>query len=233
MLTRHQSQSGITLIELMIGMLLGLVVTGVAINMYISTLGITSQTTRTVRLNQEIRAAMDLMVNDIRRAGYWDGPVVGENPHSKVVSGAGSSARLHVNLFDSPETSSSSLYDCVILSYDYDEDGSANPNHVFGFRLNDSAQIQALQLTGVASGAGAVNCAAGTSSDWVSLTDSKAISVDELEFNYTDGSSAGISAASWADSSSKGIVINLKAHSKADPKLVRQLVEEARVRNEY
>lgn len=77
---RRCYQGGMTLIELMIGMTVGLIVVGMVTGIYISALGTSSDTLKASRLNQEMSAILNIMVNDIRRAGYanvdgvdWDG----------------------------------------------------------------------------------------------------------------------------------------------------------------
>jgi len=72
-------QKGFTLIELMIAMMLGLIVIGGALSIYISTIRSSSDVVNSARLNYDLDSAMQLMVNDIRRAGYWGGAVAGSD----------------------------------------------------------------------------------------------------------------------------------------------------------
>lgn len=63
-------QIGLTLIELMIGIVVGSIVLGAVIAVYASTIRGSNTALRTARLNQELRSTMDLMVREIRRAGF-------------------------------------------------------------------------------------------------------------------------------------------------------------------
>ena len=65
-----QNQSGVTLIELMIAMLIGLIVVGATLTIFLATLKSSNDNLNMIRLNQELRSIVTLMVNDIRRAGY-------------------------------------------------------------------------------------------------------------------------------------------------------------------
>ena len=58
-------QLGFSLIEIMIALLLGLVVVGGAITIYISTIRGSTDTLRSARLNHDLDSAMQLMINDI------------------------------------------------------------------------------------------------------------------------------------------------------------------------
>lgn len=75
------SQCGMTIIELMVGLTVGLIVVGMVVSVYITSLGTSSDTLKSSRLNQEMSAIINIMANDIRRAGYafadgqdWDNP---------------------------------------------------------------------------------------------------------------------------------------------------------------
>ena len=68
---RHQWQSGFTLVELLISMLLGLMVVGMMISLYTSSVVNNSKIINQGKLNLEVKSLIELMSRDIRRAGYW------------------------------------------------------------------------------------------------------------------------------------------------------------------
>jgi Tfp pilus assembly protein PilW len=61
-------QSGVTLVELMIGLVLGLIVTGAAISLVASISQSNSETIRATRLTQELRSLSDIIALETRRA---------------------------------------------------------------------------------------------------------------------------------------------------------------------
>jgi type II secretory pathway pseudopilin PulG len=70
---------GMTLISLMVGLVVGLLVLSGTLQAYMMISEGARDTLRQARLDQELRAALDVMRLDIRRAGYWsrlalDGP---------------------------------------------------------------------------------------------------------------------------------------------------------------
>ncbi|MBR9885081.1 MAG: prepilin-type N-terminal cleavage/methylation domain-containing protein [Oceanospirillales bacterium] len=214
---KMRREAGFTLIEMMIALLLGLIVTGIAISMYVSTLGITKQTVTSVRLSQELRTVMDMMVRDIRRAGYWAGDVIANNPHA-VVSGG-----LPVNVFQSPNAAAADS--CVVLSYDYDSDGSATIEHLMGYRLDDTQNAIEVLWASSSTLTGGVDCSV-LPGNWQNLTDQNSTVITELLFERQP------SAAAFASAASRSIRITLKGESASDSRLVKELIEEVRVRND-
>lgn len=75
-----KSQAGVTLVELMIAMVVGLIVIGATIGLVVSLMRSNSESIRSTRLSQEMRALADLATMEIRRARSLDDPLanVGE-----------------------------------------------------------------------------------------------------------------------------------------------------------
>lgn len=73
MLSRAHSgaQRGLTLVEMMVALVIGLIVLGVIIAVFWDTLQSSNANLRMTRLVQELRAVMDVMAGDLHRAGYW------------------------------------------------------------------------------------------------------------------------------------------------------------------
>lgn len=66
--TSMKNQSGVTLVELMIGLTLGLIVAGAAISLVASISQSNSETIRATRLTQELRSLSDVITMETRRA---------------------------------------------------------------------------------------------------------------------------------------------------------------------
>lgn len=65
-------QLGVTLIGLMIGVAVGILVLATTLALYLMIAKGARENIQQARLNQELRAALEVMQQDIRRAGYWD-----------------------------------------------------------------------------------------------------------------------------------------------------------------
>lgn len=68
-----KKQRGLTLIELMISIALGLIVLTALVYLLSATMRTNTQTLRSTHLNQELRSVMQLMSKDLKRSGYAAG----------------------------------------------------------------------------------------------------------------------------------------------------------------
>jgi type IV pilus assembly protein PilW len=65
--------SGISMVELMVGIAIGLIVVAGGLTLLANYTSENRRLLLETRLNQDLRAAMDIVTRDIRRAGYWQG----------------------------------------------------------------------------------------------------------------------------------------------------------------
>lgn len=70
-----RNQAGLGLIELMIGLVIGMIVVGAAMTILTSTLTSSNDSIKMARLDQELRQVMTMVSRDLRRAAAWDGAV--------------------------------------------------------------------------------------------------------------------------------------------------------------
>jgi len=148
-------QQGMTMIELMISIALGLLVVAAATTMTVSSMVSNTDTLASARLNQDLDSVLKVMVNEIRRAGYSGGVFdFLDNEDINIVSAS-----------------------CLLYAYDADNDGSLEATERFGFQLVGS-EIQ--MRTNCATGACATSCGAGT---WVALTNASVVSITGLTFD--------------------------------------------------
>lgn len=167
MLTRFPSplahqQRGLSLVELMVGMVIGLVILAAAGTMYISSARTGRDTLISAQLNTTLRGAMEVMADEIRRAGY---SLAGGRNSAFMSRGAGTFSDLNVSADGT----------CVEFSYDSDNDGTLDNAEYSGFR------VQGLAVQMRNGGAGVVaNCANG---NWEAITDPNSVRI----VNHTNG----------------------------------------------
>ncbi|MDT3705245.1 MAG: prepilin-type N-terminal cleavage/methylation domain-containing protein [Thiobacillus sp.] len=65
-------QSGFGLVELMIGLLVGMIVVGAAVSLLSTTMASSNDSIKMTRLDQELRQTMTMLTRDLRRATVWD-----------------------------------------------------------------------------------------------------------------------------------------------------------------
>ncbi|PCJ34218.1 MAG: hypothetical protein COA75_14075 [Cellvibrionales bacterium] len=164
---------GVGLVELLIGLALGLLIMAGAITLFakISFSGL--ENTRRVQLNEQLRSTLNLIHKDLQRAGYVN-----------ASDGAASVGAIDVDamaLFGVITIGGAN--DCITYSYDYDGDGVQTPAETFGFRLSGGAVQRWSSIVALA------DCAGGS---WVKLTDD-AVVVQALSFSDADSTSYEVS----------------------------------------
>jgi len=177
-LIMHKYQRGVTLVELMVGMVVGLIVLGIVGTLFITTLGGSRDALQSMKLNQELRAAMDIIVSDVRRAGMWGGALTAVpdingdiiNPFTtRVVAGA---TDFSIYNFDG------GTRNCLVYSYDRLENGT---RPLFGFRLNSNGVLQTMRQANITAGAGGTEACAAANIE--GLTDPNTVVVTALTFS--------------------------------------------------
>ncbi len=150
-------QKGFSLIELMISMTISMIVLAGVIALFANTVRSNAEGLQYTRLNQELRAIMDVMVRDIRRAGYYsaaDG--TSPNPFQP-----GNKA---VVIGDSGK--------CITYLYQKDTSKTAaDPKNQFGFRvLNNTIKMRR----------NGSDCTSTT--NWEAISDANVVAIDTLTF---------------------------------------------------
>lgn len=124
------------LIELMIALVLGILVSTAAITVYVNNMKTQTANIQLMRLNQDMRAMTDLMVRDIRRAGFAT-----SNPEDNF-NCLKSNPFNNIGLFTSGTALAGSS--CIVFAYNIDDDLSGNICTIestdrTGFRVSDGA----------------------------------------------------------------------------------------------
>jgi len=182
-------QKGFTLIEIMIALMLGLIIIGATLNIYISTIKASSDTIKSIRLNYDLDSVMQLMVNDIRRAGYWGGAsvdsITASNPPTCNQGNPFlcDTAAIQTNLRIPNSSCIRYTYDFdgdSLLDFDADNDGvtdlTDDENEFFGFKLENGAiKIRSAKI--------ADNTADCSGSGWETITSVDTTNITYLEFS--------------------------------------------------
>jgi type IV pilus assembly protein PilW len=119
-LSMRAQQLGLSMVETMVGLTVGLFIVGGALKLFVDNLDSNRRLLVETRVNQDLRAAADLIARDLRRAGYW------ERATSGVWQGAASSVT------PNPRAAVTSTANTVV--YEYDKDST--DVYFAGFRLD-------------------------------------------------------------------------------------------------
>jgi len=202
-----RGQKGLSLIELMVSMAIGLIIMAAVLTMFIGMTKADNDNIKSIRLNQDLRATMGLITRNLRRAGV--------NRNSAV----NSSTTPATNPFDNVQIFNAGVEDtdvdgdgertgnCVIFTYDAD-DGS---NELYGYQVVNNV---------VETRIGGTTCG----NNWDDLTDGSLISITNLNFLDTRISESGVTTSY--------ITVTLTGELVRDSTVNRTLVETIKVRND-
>lgn len=231
--------TGFSLVELMISITIGLIVVAGVISIFSSAIKSYSDNLKMTRLNQELRVVMDMMVRDIRRAGYWGGTSsfgpVNPNPlnttaNRLVVGTVGATGGTVINA--PPNTGGN----CIAFAYDRDGEGNfTGGDDQFGFRLNPTTGIINARDGGPAE---------GTDCNFTAIqpiTDGDTIEITTLTFTIprvcplTNSIGTVLLITNTAAAQYRiirTVQITLTGQLRSDPTIARFLQETVRVQND-
>lgn len=213
---------GMSIVELLIGVAVGLFILAGASAMFVGNVTNSRRLLLEARLNQDLRATMDLVTRDLRRGGYWGNSLDGTlatgsvsttvpNPYS-VVTQTGSTQ----------------------IDYAYTRDATENNaldagTEQFGFKLDTTAHAVQMNIGGT----------------WQTLTNTDILSIPNNGFTITPTETAIDIRAACAKTCTDTVLapscpriqvrtysIVLTGTSKTDSAVSRTLRSQVRVRND-
>lgn len=127
-----RGSAGVSLIELMVGMAVGLVIIGGAVLLFTSNVVNGRRILVETRVNQNLRSAADLIVRDLRRAGYWANAING-------VIAIGSGTTTMANAYAAVTATCGVSNSQIAYAYAVDSNDALDTAEEYGFRLNNGA----------------------------------------------------------------------------------------------
>ncbi len=227
-----KKQTGFTLIEIMIALTIGLIIVAATISIYVTTIKGGSDIVKSARLNHDLDSALALMVNDIRRAGYWGGAMVGSDNRNNPFTQAATN-------FQIPSVN------CVLYTYDANPfpngNGIVDANEYYGFRLSEgNIQMRSSNIACDANGWNTFNVSDGNERiDVTNLTfaDSfkclrKRVGVADQSFDATCAAAAGNFVTNDRIIETREITITLAGRVNIDQTVTKNLTDRVKIRND-
>lgn len=213
-----RAQRGLSLIELMIGLAIGLFITAIGGTLLASHLRENRSLLLEARLMQDLRTAADVITRDLRRAGYWAGATSGvwlagttgiiPNPYAAVAPNSAAADAVHFR-----------------YSRDATENNLIDSHEEFGFRLRNGTIEMLLGGSG-----------------WQALTDAGTLTVST--FSVTPSieriSLQGACSKACASGSStcppqqevRSLALLISGRSATDAAVTRSVRSQVRLRND-
>lgn len=171
---------GLSLIELMVGLTVGLFIVLASTQIYVSAARGGVDSTRANRLNQDLRSVLNIVMADIRRAGYW----ATTNNNTP-------------NPFTDTNRNIAMTPNCVVYSYDATWNGgtagTVDPGIDFGGARFANESVQTLRSSTVSSTVGP--CSDATA--WENLTDPSVIRITSMTFDVTGSKCIAFDASTY------------------------------------
>ncbi|MEQ1804906.1 MAG: hypothetical protein ABL900_05970 [Burkholderiaceae bacterium] len=213
-----QRTRGISLVELLVGLAVGLFIAAAGVTLMAGNLRENRALMLESRLMQDLRTASDIITRDLRRAGYWAGAV------AAVHVPVGSAVPVNPYAAVAPSAAAS---DAVSFAFSRDatENHSVDSNEHFGFRLR--RDVIEMQLG---------------NGNWQSLTDPNTVVVSDFRVvpsaEDIDLSSQCAIPCAAGDASCpprqqvRSLSVSIAGRSSADASVQRSLNSSVRLRND-
>lgn len=221
---RLRGQRGLTLVELMVGITIGLFVVAAATMLLTTQLGDNRRLLLETQLQQDLRASADIIVREVRRASHWSAAEAGV--WAEV--GAPGSPAAQQNMF-APVTWAPSAPGSVEFRY-MRRPGEEGP---FGFRLHTAAAGDGVTR-------GVIQTLLGPGG-WQDLTDRNVVDITRFSITARHGPPLRVACPTacpgggedcWPTLTVREFDIEIAARAVADPALQRALRTTVRLRND-
>ena len=218
-LSHLRNQGGIGLMEMMVSMALSLLAVMVMVLLVASTLNSGATTIQMSRLSQELRASMQIMSRDLRRANF----------HSGFLSCfANVDCRADLNIAAYVDTINiNAAGNCFWYWLDRDGDADLSNDAVGGFRFSTINGIGVIQMR--TAGNSAPNCDDGA--DWELITDPNTVEITNFNVSNSDSYTENLSAAGDQQTVEK-IRLNINGRMASNPSIQRQIQDLVLIRND-
>ena len=232
---RRERQTGSTLVELLVASLIGLIALSAIVTSYAATSRHGRQQLQAAHLEQQLRGILNLISDDIRRAGFWQFDPRVDSPSANPFQRNAHRLRLGAAA-NEPAAS------CVLFSYDLDRDGKLGVGRCAKKQSPADSDCDNVEQLGFRLRNGSVQSRYGgrtfacNSGYWQALND-RSIVISKLHFSLTQrcASLTGGQQTCSTDQSrllQTAIQIELTGHIHRQPQVTRKLSQWVRVRND-
>lgn len=168
-------QCGFSLMEALVAMSISLVVTAAMVALMANSLSNTARIVNMTKLSDDLRATMQMLTRDVRRASYNADAMFCYGNDDCFTDGS---------LILPGDLTINGNNDCFTFLLDRDHDGDSTENQAGGFRRVTQGSVGALEMW---TGGNDPDCAAGNEDAWVRVTNPD--SMDITAFNVDTGMS--------------------------------------------
>jgi type IV pilus assembly protein PilW len=222
-LKRHsihlKKQAGFGLIEMLVSTALSLIAIMVMVVLMASTLGAGAETIQMSRLSQELRASIQLMSRDLRRANYHSGFL---NCFANVNCRSDLDIVSYVNRIQINDAGN-----CFWYWLDRDSDADLSNDAVGGFRHSIIGGVGVIQMR--ISGNSAANC--DDEAGWELITDPDTVDITNFNISNSDSYTEALTKNGDVQMVEK-IRLNINGRMAGNPAVQREIQDLILIRND-
>jgi len=212
-------QNGFGLVEMLVSLALSLIAVTVMVVLMANTLGTGSETIQMSRLSQELRASIQLMSRDLRRANYHSGYL---NCFANFDCRDDLGITAYVNTINI-----NAAGNCFWYWLDRDGDADLSNDPVGGFRYSTVGDVGVLQMR--IAGNTAANC--DDPAGWELITDPDTIDITAFNISNADSYTENLTSAGDVQTVEK-IRLTINGRMASNPAVQRQIQDLILVRND-
>ena len=217
-----KQQSGITLIETLIGLALSMIVVSSMVALMGNSLGSATRIIQMTQLSDELRNTMSMITRDVRRANY-------NAAAYKCYANSECGADPMSNLADILTINGAN--NCMIFNLDRDQDGDGSADGAGGFRLSDDGGVGYIEMwVGDASPA----CTDATGGEWIAMTDTRFVHIETFWVDNLASISGSVieEGGSTLNQMTRQIKVQIVGELLLDSNITRSVEDTIRVRND-
>jgi len=236
---RLNLRRGFSMVELLVALVAGLIIVGTATTLYVSIIRANATSVQLSALNLGMQSLLDVMERDIRRAGYFASaaqnlertsagtPVLAPSNRDAMFTlhvSAGSSTLQDLQQLAVTDP----LYDCILLRYDANADGSiAGTDEIMGYRFKSTELgLEFRQWDTVTDQLSSPTTQCDDDEGWDNISQDGQVRLRSLTFAITPAT--GFSAPTGQ----RTITISMVGESQQKPALSLTLQRQVRMRND-
>ena len=235
---RLTSSRGLSLVELLVALIAGLIIVAAAGTLYVSILRANTASVQLSSLNLGMQSLLDVMERDIRRAGYFANAAQNlerTNAGTPVLAPSNRDAMFSLNISAGSTTLqdlqrvsvTAPLYDCILLRYDANNDGAiAGTNEIMGYRFVSAEKGLEFRQWNTIPNKSQSKATCEENEGWSNISQDGQIQLTALTFAITPAN--GFSSPSGQ----RNIIVTMVGRSQHKPALTLSLQRQVRIRND-
>jgi len=218
-------QTGVTLVETMIGLALSMIVVSSMVSLMSNSMGSATRIIQMSQLTDELRNTMSMMSRDVRRANF--------NPNS-IYCYANSKCGSDGSATQSSDITINGDENCMLFNLDRNWDGVANTDAAGGFALDTSGAVGVIKMWVGDASPSCATAQVANNADWIEVTDPGFVNITEFELDRDGQFESNVeSGTGTLTQRTRVIRMQIRGELILDTTINRRIEDTVKVRNDF